>query len=71
MVSGISDTYTPIMNNHNRVVPADRSEQTWLFGRGAIKRQDLKEIVLDRGLIESCCNGQYGKDNVFFKHLSL
>ena len=37
----------------------------WVFVRGALKRQELKRSVSDRGGIQSCSTGQYEKPDVF------
>ena len=35
---------------------------------GALKRQELKTGVSDRGGVESCCSGQFERTDVFLEH---
>lgn len=52
-------------------VCSDQSEQTGLFGRGALKRQALKRSISDRGWNRCCSNTQYEKNNVFFEQYTI
>ena len=47
-----------------KYVWADQSEETG----GALKKQELKQSILDQGGLQCCGTGQYKKTEVFFDH---